>query len=67
MSTAQQTNPARCRVLLHPTAMHNPGAIRAVQQATGGLIVINGGRARLNAPTAAPGSSDTGPFGGDAA
>lgn len=47
MDTAQHTTP-RCRVLLHPTATYNPDAIRAVQEATGGLIVINGGRAKLS-------------------
>lgn len=66
MDTARTTT-SRCRVLLHPTAMYNPAAIRAVQQSTGGLVVISGGRARLNSSTAAPSSSDTGPFGGDAA
>jgi len=41
------TQHTRCPVLLHPACTTNPDAIRAVQQATGRLVVINGGKARL--------------------
>lgn len=43
----QSTQHTRCPVLLHPACTTNPDAIRAVQQATGRLVVINGGKARL--------------------
>ena len=34
-------------MLLHPACTTNPDAIRAVQQATGQLVVINGGKPKL--------------------
>lgn len=37
-----------CQVLLHPACTTNPAAVRAVQQATGQLVVINGGKAKLS-------------------
>lgn len=43
----QTTQHARCPVLLHPACTTNPDAIRAVQQATGRLVVINGGKPQL--------------------
>lgn len=43
----QSTQHARCPVLLHPACTTNPDAIRAVQQATGQLVVINGGKPQL--------------------
>ena len=46
----QSTQHTRCPVLLHPACTTNPDAIRAVQQATGRLVVINGGKARLLQP-----------------
>lgn len=45
MQPTQHATP--CQVLLHPACTTNPDAIRAVQQATGRLVVINGGKARL--------------------
>lgn len=49
MQTTQHT-PTRCPVLLHPACTTNPDAIRAVQQATGQLVVINGGKPQLCKP-----------------
>lgn len=46
----QTTQHARGKVLLHPACTTNPDAIRAVQQATGQLVVINGGKAQLQKP-----------------
>lgn len=43
----QSTQHTRCPVLLHPACTTNPAAVRAVQQATGQLVVVNGGKARL--------------------
>ena len=37
-----------CQVLLHPACTTNPAAVRAVQQATGQLVVVNGGKAKLS-------------------
>lgn len=64
-----------CKVLLHPTCITNPNAVRALQQATGQLVVINGGKLQLNKPFPANTlsrhrSTDddfVDPFGGDAA
>ena len=46
----QTTQHSRCPVLLHPACTSNPDAIRAVQQATGRLVVIQGGKPRLQKP-----------------
>ncbi|GAD62672.1 hypothetical protein [Aquipseudomonas alcaligenes] len=48
MQTTQHT---RCPVLLHPACTTNPDAVRAVQQATGRLVVLNGGKPQLSNPT----------------
>ncbi|WP_043309541.1 hypothetical protein [Pseudomonas sp. ML96] len=48
----QTTQHARCPVLLHPAITHSPDAVRAVQQATGQLVVITGGKAQLHKPEA---------------
>ncbi|MDG9926140.1 MULTISPECIES: hypothetical protein [unclassified Pseudomonas] len=48
----QTTQHARCQVLLHPACTNNPDAVRAVQQATGRLVVINGGKPQLQKPGA---------------
>lgn len=69
MQTTQHT-PTHCQVLLHPTAVSNPDAVKAVQQATGRFIVLEGGKPMLArpAPTAISHTEfDLGPFGGDAA
>ena len=47
----QTTQHARCPVLLHPACSTNPDAVRAVQQATGQLVVLNGGKPQLHKPT----------------
>lgn len=65
MDTARTTT-SRCRVLLHPTAMYNPDAIRAVQQATGRFVVLAGGRPTLKQPATLPAMEDFGPWGGAA-
>lgn len=44
----QSTQHTRCPVLLHPACTTNPAAVRAVQQATGQLVVVNGGKAKLS-------------------
>lgn len=46
----QTTQHARCPVLLHPASSSNPDTIRAIQQATGQLVVIAGGKAQLQKP-----------------
>lgn len=43
----QQTQHTSAQVLLHPACTTNPDAVRAVQQATGRLIVLRGGKPRL--------------------
>lgn len=48
MQPTQHATP--CQVLLHPACTSNPDAIRAVQQATGRLVVVNGGKAKLLDP-----------------
>ncbi len=45
MQTTQHAS--RCQVLPHPACTTNPDAVRAVQQATGQLLVINGGKPQL--------------------
>lgn len=67
----QQTQHTTAQVLLHPACTTNPAAVRAVQQATGRLIVLRGGKPRL-ASTPLPHQiaffdECDGPFGGDAA
>ncbi len=49
MQTTQHTT--RCQVLPHPACTTSPDAVRAVQQATGQLLVINDGKPQLNTPT----------------
>ncbi len=61
-----QHSKTRCPVYLHPTAVNSPAAVQAVQQATGSLILLAGGRPQLKRSTP-PVSDDFGPFGGDAA
>ncbi len=63
MQTTQHT---RCPVLLHPACTTNPDAIRAVQQATGRFVVLDGGRPTLKQPTTLPAMEDFGPWGGAA-
>lgn len=43
----QQTQHTSAKVLLHPACTTNPAAVRAVQQATGQLIVLRGGKPQL--------------------
>lgn len=67
----QQTQHTSAQVLLHPACTTNPAAVRAVQKATGRLIVLRGGKPRL-ASTTLPYQiafidECDGPFGGDAA
>lgn len=64
MDTAQSTT--RCPVYLHPAAASNPDAIRTVQQATGRLILLAGGRPQLQQPITLPAFEDFGPWGGAA-
>lgn len=46
----QSTQHTRCPVLLHPACTTNPDAVRTIQQATGQLVVIHGGKAQLQNP-----------------
>ena len=46
MDTAQHATP-RCPVYLHPACASKPATVLSIQQATGQLVVINGGKARL--------------------
>lgn len=67
MDTAQRNT--RCPVYLHPAAASNPDAVRTVQQATGRLIVLAGGRPQLAStplPVTLPPFEDFGPWGGAA-
>lgn len=43
----QTTQHNTAQVLLHPACTTNPAAVRAVQQATGRLIVLRGGKPQL--------------------
>lgn len=66
MDTAQHSS-TRCPVYLHPTAASNPRTVASIQQATGQLIVLAGGRPQLKR-TSQPALSSFGPFnGGDCA
>jgi len=58
-------NQPRCPVYLHPAAASNPGHVRAIQQATGTLVVIIGTRPQLQANTL-PARESFGDFGGAA-
>lgn len=49
MQTTQ--HPPLCQVLPHPACTINPDAVRAVQQATGQLLVITGGKPQLHFAT----------------
>ncbi|MCE1017265.1 hypothetical protein LU646_14780 [Pseudomonas alloputida] len=48
MQSTQHAN--RCQVIPHPACTTNPDAVRAVQQATGQLLVINDGKPQLTPP-----------------
>ncbi|WP_339514490.1 hypothetical protein [Pseudomonas sp. RL_15y_Pfl2_60] len=63
MDTARSNT--RCPVYLHPAAASNPTTIHNIQQATGQLIVINGGRPQLKQPSL-PAFEDFGPWDGAA-
>lgn len=65
MDTAQHSS-TRCPVYLHPAAATNPVTIARIQQATGQLIVLSGGRPQLKRATQ-PAFDDFGPFDGGAA
>lgn len=79
MQSTQHAN--RCQVIPHPACTTNPDAVRAVQQATGQLLIINGGKPQLHFatglanpfPISAPArrfliaAEIDSPFGGDAA
>ncbi|WP_024717535.1 hypothetical protein [Pseudomonas putida] len=49
MLSTQHTN--RCQVIPHPACTTNPDAVRAVQQATGQLLIINRGKPQLHFAT----------------
>ncbi|MHB0844733.1 hypothetical protein ACYCGP_18110 [Stutzerimonas nitrititolerans] len=68
MDTARH-NTTRCPVFLHPAAATNPRTVASIQQATGQLIVLAGGRPQLKRNTL-PALDDYqgfGPFDGGAA
>lgn len=62
MDTATRTT--RCPVYLHPAAASNPAVIASIQQATGQLIVLTGGRPQFKQQHAR--YDGFGPFGGAA-
>ncbi|UVM48361.1 hypothetical protein LOY38_18440 [Pseudomonas sp. B21-015] len=64
MQTTQHSN-TRCPVYLHPAAASNRAAVIAIQQTTG-LLVITNARSKTS-PAQLIGTSDTSPWGGDAA
>ncbi|WP_192985688.1 hypothetical protein [Pseudomonas sp. EggHat1] len=64
MNHTAPTQP-RCPVYLHPAAASNPGHVRAIQQATGTLVVIIGTSPQLH-PTTLPARESFGDFGGAA-
>lgn len=67
---AQHTPHQARQVLLHPACITNPDAVKAVQQATGRLIVLDGGRPRLAStplPITLPAFEDFSGFDGGAA
>jgi len=68
MDTARH-NTTRCPVFLHPAAANSPATIASIQQATGQLIVLAGGRPQLKRNTlpAADDYQGFGPFPGGAA
>lgn len=68
MDTAQHTS-TRCPVYLHPAAATNPRTVASIQQATGQLIVLIGGRPQLkrNTQSAFDYYQGFGPFDGGAA
>jgi len=61
MDTARH-NTTRCPVFLHPAAATNPSIVARIQQATGQLIVLNGGRPQFKQHSPA----GLGPFDGAA-
>ncbi|MDG9928510.1 MULTISPECIES: hypothetical protein [unclassified Pseudomonas] len=64
------TTPSSRQVLIHPACITNPDAVKAVQQATGRLIVLAGGRPRLAStplPITLPAFEDFSGFDGGAA
>ena len=63
MSPAR-TTAIRCPVYLHPAAASNPAVIASIQQATGQLIVLAGGRPQLKQRHSS--FEGFGPFGGAA-
>lgn len=48
MDTAHSNT--RCPVFLHPAAASNPATVDSIQQATGQLVVITGGKPQLSKP-----------------
>ena len=65
MQTTQHASPP-CQVLLHPACTTSPDAIKAVQQATGRFVVLDGGRPTLKQTITLPAFEDFGPCGGAA-
>lgn len=65
MDTAHSNT--RCPVYLHPAAASNPNTVRSIQRATGQLVCITAGRAKLKQPSTTQDFNDLGPWGGDAA
>lgn len=49
MQSTQHAN--RCQVIPHPACTTSPDAVRSVQQATGLLLIINGGKPQLHFAT----------------
>ena len=64
MQTTQHSN-TFCPVYLHPAAATNRAAVIAIQQTTG-LLVIANTRSKTS-PAQLTGTTDTFPWGGDAA
>lgn len=41
---------ATAKIHVHPACTHSPAAVEAIQQRTGCLVVITGGKAQLTPP-----------------
>lgn len=68
MQTTQHSN-TRCPVYLHPSACSSCGAVEAIQERTGLLVITNpkGRTATIKHADIAAADGNCWPFGGDAA
>ncbi|MNG08968.1 hypothetical protein D3C84_923620 [compost metagenome] len=66
-STAQHGASRRCPVYLHPAAATNPESVHRVEQATGHVVSIRDGKAKLEQRHVLPAFEDFSGFDGGAA